>query len=152
MSSASSTWKQLNSWKVVGGFVKKFAHQSSATKTEMKFSVFFPPSLSAQHASATVASPAASSAPAPAKVPAVYWLSGLTCTDDNFMHKAGAFKAAAAANIAIICPDTSPRGANLGPEEKASWSVETRSRRTKRRARFIILRVRLFAHSHFLLD
>jgi S-formylglutathione hydrolase len=56
-----------------------------------------------------------------AKVPALYWLSGLTCTDDNFMHKAAAFRAAAAANVALICPDTSPRGANLGPEEKASW-------------------------------
>lgn len=112
MAAASSSVKQLNSWKVMGGFVKKFSHQSSSTKTEMKFSIFFPPSLT----------PAAGAdAAAPAKVPAIYWLSGLTCTDDNFMQKAGAFRAAAAANVAIICPDTSPRGANLGPEEKASW-------------------------------
>lgn len=111
--SAASPLKQLNSWKVVGGYVKKYLHQSTATKTDMKFSIFFPPSLS----------PAAAGSPPAAKVPAVYWLSGLTCTDDNFMQKAGAFQAAAAANVAIICPDTSPRGANLGPEEKASWSV-----------------------------
>lgn len=109
--SAASSLKQLNSWKVVGGYVKKYLHQSTATKTDMKFSIFFPPSLS----------PAAAGSPPAAKVPAVYWLSGLTCTDDNFMQKAGAFQAAAAANVAIICPDTSPRGANLGPEEKASW-------------------------------
>jgi len=82
----------------------------------MKFSIFFPPSLA--HTPAYAAGASAVSAP---KVPALYWLSGLTCTDDNFIQKAAAFRAAAAANVALICPDTSPRGANLGPEEKASW-------------------------------
>jgi S-formylglutathione hydrolase len=117
MSSASglSSLRQLSQWKVVGGLVRKFLHASSATQTEMKFSIFLPPSLAHTPAYASGA------AKVDAKVPALYWLSGLTCTDDNFMHKAAAFRAAAAANVALICPDTSPRGANLGPEEKASW-------------------------------
>jgi len=50
------------------------------------------------------------------KVPAVYFLSGLTCNEDNFIQKAGALKYAAAKNIALICPDTSPRGLNIAGE------------------------------------
>lgn len=109
MSVTSHGVKLVGSWKSMGGWVKKFAHHSSSTNTEMKFSIFFPPSLT----------PTPGSLAPPARVPCIYWLSGLTCTDDNFMHKAGAaaFKAAAAANVAIVCPDTSPRGLNL-PEEK----------------------------------
>jgi len=83
----------------------------------MKFCIFFPPSLANLPAYGSDSSAASDLA----NVPALYWLSGLTCTEDNFVQKAGAFRAAAAANIALICPDTSPRGANLGPEEKASW-------------------------------
>jgi S-formylglutathione hydrolase len=48
-----------------------------------------------------------------AKVPAVYWLSGLTCTDDNFRVKAGAQRYAAALGLALVVPDTSPRGADV---------------------------------------
>lgn len=44
------------------------------------------------------------------KVPVLYWLSGLTCTDENFMQKAGAQRIAAELGIAIVAPDTSPRG------------------------------------------
>src|SRR5690606_3503487 len=44
------------------------------------------------------------------KVPVLYWLSGLTCTDENFMHKAGAQRIAAELGMAIVAPDTSPRG------------------------------------------
>lgn len=97
---SNSALKLLNSWKCVGGYVKKFVHFSSSTKTDMKFSVYFPPSN--------------------LPVPALYWLSGLTCTDENFIQKAGAFKAAAEHGVALIVPDTSPRGANL-PNEKDSW-------------------------------
>jgi S-formylglutathione hydrolase FrmB len=43
-------------------------------------------------------------------VPVLYWLSGLTCTDENFMQKAGAQRVAAELGIAIVAPDTSPRG------------------------------------------
>ena len=50
-------------------------------------------------------------------VPVLYWLSGLTCTDENFMQKAGAFRAAANAGIAIVAPDTSPRGEQVADDE-----------------------------------
>jgi S-formylglutathione hydrolase len=53
-------------------------------------------------------------------VPVLYWLSGLTCTDQNFMQKAGAQKLAAKLGLAIVCPDTSPRGLDL-PGEHDSY-------------------------------
>jgi S-formylglutathione hydrolase len=51
------------------------------------------------------------------KVPVVYWLSGLTCTDENFMQKAGAQRVAAELGIAIVAPDTSPRGEDIADDE-----------------------------------
>jgi S-formylglutathione hydrolase len=58
--------------------------------------------------------PAADAAP----VPALYWLSGLTCTEENFSVKAGAQRAAAELGIAIIIPDTSPRGVGIPGEDE----------------------------------
>ena len=55
-------------------------------------------------------------------VPLLWWLSGLTCTDENFMHKAGAQRLAAELGMAIICPDTSPRGTDL-PGEHESYDL-----------------------------
>mmetsp|Transcript_4061 Transcript_4061/g.7843 ORF Transcript_4061/g.7843 Transcript_4061/m.7843 type:complete len:288 (-) Transcript_4061:194-1057(-) len=89
---------QLSAARCFGGFVKKFSHDSAVTKTSMKFSVFLPPQ--AEHT----------------KVPALYWLSGLTCNEDNFIQKAGACKYAAKEGIALICPDTSPRGTDIEGE------------------------------------
>ncbi|KAJ1557750.1 hypothetical protein HK096_005572 [Nowakowskiella sp. JEL0078] len=68
----------------------------------MKFSVFLPPAASTK------------------KVPVLFFLSGLTCNEDNFITKAGALKKASECNIAIICPDTSPRGLNI-ENEFDSW-------------------------------
>ena len=65
----------------------------------MTFSVYLPPVVSKQ------------------KVPAVYWLSGLTCTDDNFRAKAGAQRYASELGIALVIPDTSPRGDYVPDEE-----------------------------------
>lgn len=59
----------------------------------MQFSVFLPPQAVAGQ-----------------QVPVAYWLSGLTCTDQNFATKAGAQRVAAEFGIAIVMPDTSPRG------------------------------------------
>lgn len=70
----------------------------------MRFAIFLPPQ-------ATTDNP----------VPALYWLSGLTCTDENFMQKAGAFKKAAELGIAIIAPDTSPRGEDVPDDENAAY-------------------------------
>lgn len=50
-------------------------------------------------------------------VPVLWWLSGLTCTEDNFTVKAGAYRKAAEAGLMIVAPDTSPRGANVPDAE-----------------------------------
>jgi S-formylglutathione hydrolase len=57
-------------------------------------------------------------------VPALYWLSGLTCTEENFSVKAGAQRYAAELGLALIIPDTSPRGVNV-PGEDAQMDVGT---------------------------
>jgi len=54
-------------------------------------------------------------------VPVLYWLSGLTCTDENFMQKAGAFKKAAELGIAIVAPDTSPRGEGVPDDPEGAY-------------------------------
>lgn len=75
-----------------GGKQIRFTHTSTVLNCAMQFSVFLPPQAE------TLA------------VPALYWLSGLTCTDENFSAKAGAQRVAAELGIALIMPDTSPRG------------------------------------------
>ena len=56
-------------------------------------------------------------------MPAIYWLSGLTCTDENFVTKAGAQKYAEENKIILICPDTSPRGDSIPDDDKYVSSV-----------------------------
>lgn len=87
--------KQIESVKEFGGFLNRYEHESASCNCTMTFSVYLPPT--AEHA----------------PVPAVYWLSGLTCTDDNFRVKAGAQRYAAELGLALVIPDTSPRGAQV---------------------------------------
>ena len=75
------------------GWHKRYRHSSSTVNCEMQFAIYLPPQASAQN-----------------PVPVLYWLSGLTCTDENFMQKAGAQRIAAELGMAIVAPDTSPRG------------------------------------------
>eukprot|EP01066_Platyproteum_vivax_P014657 Platyproteum_vivax@DN6558_c0_g1_i4.p1 len=56
------------------------------------------------------------------KVPQVWWLSGLTCTENNFTEKAGAFRKANELGLMLVIPDTSPRGANVQGRMIASWA------------------------------
>eukprot|EP00696_Hemimastix_kukwesjijk_P004505 gnl/Hemi2/1556_TR557_c0_g1_i1.p1 gnl/Hemi2/1556_TR557_c0_g1~~gnl/Hemi2/1556_TR557_c0_g1_i1.p1 ORF type:complete len:296 (-),score=24.24 gnl/Hemi2/1556_TR557_c0_g1_i1:67-954(-) len=84
------------------GWVRRFSHQSSSTSSEMKFHVFLP------------------AASAGSKVPVLIWLSGLTCTDENFFQKSGAMQYLAQHNIALIAPDTSPRNV-VEDEGKHGW-------------------------------
>ncbi|HWV16089.1 MAG TPA: S-formylglutathione hydrolase [Cellvibrio sp.] len=93
---------EISAVKSFGGWLKRYRHTSASLGCEMVFAVYWPPQAAAQ------------------KVPLLWWLSGLTCTDENFMQKAGAQRVAAELGIAIICPDTSPRGLNL-PGESDSW-------------------------------
>lgn len=86
--------------KMFGGRVQKWTHVSDVTKTPMTFSVFLPPQAESQ-----------------GTVPVLYYLSGLTCTDDNVTQKACAQRAAAAHGIALVAPDTSPRGCNIEGED-----------------------------------
>lgn len=81
---------------------RRYRHTSATLECTMEFAVYLPP---------------VAVGPDPQRVPALWWLSGLTCTDKNFMEKAGAHKKAAELGIAIICPDTSPRGVNLAGED-----------------------------------
>lgn len=84
--------KQIEQIKESGGYLNRYTHYSNTCQCEMTFSVYLPPQASTQ------------------RVPALYWLSGLTCTDDNFRVKAGAQRYAAEYGMALIIPDTSPRG------------------------------------------
>ncbi|PZO55670.1 MAG: S-formylglutathione hydrolase [Alphaproteobacteria bacterium] len=84
--------------RLFGGTLTYAQHQSAATGTPMRFSVFTPPG----------------------EGPFAYliWLSGLTCTEDNFTSKAGAYGPAAQQGLAIVAPDTSPRGDGV-PDDPA---------------------------------
>jgi S-formylglutathione hydrolase len=86
---------------VHGGTLRYLKHDSAATGTPMTLSVFVP----------------AGEGP----FPVLIWLSGLTCTEDNFTTKAGAYKAAAAHGVIIVAPDTSPRGE--GVADDASYDL-----------------------------
>jgi len=92
--------KQLSSQRVFEGELVYCEHRAQSTGCDMRFSVFLPPGVSA-------------GAPAPV----VWWLSGLTCTADNFTGKAGAYRAAAEQGLIIVAPDTSPRGADVPDDE-----------------------------------
>ncbi|TYL48758.1 S-formylglutathione hydrolase [Marinomonas sp. IMCC 4694] len=92
----------LSSTKSFGGWLKRYQHHSTSVKSDMTFAIFLPPQAETQ------------------RVPVLYWLSGLTCTDENFMQKAGAFRKAAELGLALVCPDTSPRGTDY-PSEHESY-------------------------------
>ena len=89
----------LSENKCFAGTQYRYQHQSAVLDCPMHFSIFVP----------DVAKDS--------KVPVLYWLSGLTCTDENFVNKAGAQKAASELGIAIVAPDTSPRGAGIAGED-----------------------------------
>ncbi len=91
----------LSNTKSADGWIKRYKHASSSTKTEMVFAIYLPPQAQNK------------------LVPTLYWLSGLTCTDENFMQKAGAQKLAAELGLAIVCPDTSPRGTDFPGEHES---------------------------------
>jgi len=84
------TVETVKSHRFAGGDLRYCRHASDATKTPMTFSVFTPEG--------------------PGPFPVLVWLSGLTCTEDNFTTKAGAYPAAAEHGLMIVAPDTSPRG------------------------------------------
>ncbi|MFP8334933.1 S-formylglutathione hydrolase [Klebsiella aerogenes] len=80
------------------GRQQRWRHHSSTLNCAMTFSIFLPP--------ATETAPP----------PVLYWLSGLTCNDENFTTKAGAQRVAAELGIALVMPDTSPRGDDVADD------------------------------------
>ena len=91
--------------KSFGGFVQRYSHKSQVLQCDMLFTVYLPPKVFEKNG--------VIGAQIETKVPALYFLSGLTCTDENFIQKSGAQKYAAENGIALICPDTSPRGVTI---------------------------------------
>ena len=94
--------REISRNRVHGGWQVRYQHRSAVLDCDMIFGIFLPPQADRE------------------PVPALYWLSGLTCTDENFVQKAGAQRLAAELGMAIVCPDTSPRGTNL-PGEHDHW-------------------------------
>ena len=86
----------LQQHRIHGGMLSYCRHDSAATGTPMRFSIFIPPGAGPH--------------------PWVIWLSGLTCTEDNFTTKAGAYAAAARLGLAVVAPDTSPRGERVADD------------------------------------
>ena len=85
-----------------GGRHLRYSHDAKSTNCSMTFAIYLPPFASAEK-----------------PVPVLYWLSGLTCNDQNFMQKAGAMKLAAELGMAIVAPDTSPKGEGVPDDETA---------------------------------
>ena len=92
----------LNEHRCFGGSQRFYRHDSRAIGLPMRFSVFVPPVKTGT------------------TLPVVFFLAGLTCTDETFMTKAGAQRIAADEGVILVAPDTSPRGANV-PGEADSW-------------------------------
>ena len=95
--------ERIKNDKVFAGNVEVYRHSSEVNHCDMQFSVFRP--KQEQHSS----------------VPLLTWLSGLTCTEDTFMFKAGALKMASDLGIMILAPDTSPRGDNVPDDENGAY-------------------------------
>ncbi|WP_419798378.1 MAG: S-formylglutathione hydrolase [Terasakiella sp.] len=98
------TLENLSTNKSFGGWHKQYRHPSESLNCDMRFAIFLPPQASEK-----------------SPVPVLYWLSGLTCTDENFMQKAGAHRIAAELGIAIVAPDTSPRGDDVPDDVDRSY-------------------------------
>jgi len=95
--------EQIADNRCFGGRQLRFSHASTALNCNMHFSVYLPPAAAA------------------GPVPVLYWLSGLTCTDENFVQKAGAQQYAARHGVAIVAPDTSPRGEGVPDDAEGAY-------------------------------
>ncbi|XP_076630955.1 S-formylglutathione hydrolase-like isoform X3 [Colletes latitarsis] len=93
---------EVSSSKVFGGWQKVYSHYSSELQCKMNFGIFLPAQIEEE------------------SVPVIYWLSGLMCTEANFIQKAGAQKYASEHGLILVAPDTSPRNVNI-PGEDDSW-------------------------------
>ncbi|XP_010653743.1 S-formylglutathione hydrolase isoform X3 [Vitis vinifera] len=100
---------EISGSKMFGGYNKRFKHFSPTLGCSMTFHVYFPPLPSPSH-----------------KFPVLYWLSGLSCTDENFIIKSGAQRVASSEGIALVAPDTSPSAGfylNATQEKWKNWQM-----------------------------
>ncbi|NMF96181.1 S-formylglutathione hydrolase [Aromatoleum toluolicum] len=98
------TLENLSCQKSFGGWLKRYRHRSRTLDCDMTFAVYLPPQ-----------------AELGGRLPVLYWLSGLTCTDENFMQKAGAQRVAAELGLVLVAPDTSPRGPDVPGDPDGAW-------------------------------
>lgn len=96
--------ERIASNKSFGGLHERYRHSSAALSSDMVFGLYRPPQALEGK-----------------EVPLLIWLSGLTCTDENFMQKAGAHRLAAELGLAIVAPDTSPRGPDVPGDPQGAW-------------------------------
>ena len=101
--SNESTLKEISANRMFKGWHKRYSHYSSANQCEMTFAIYLPDTYSGN------------------KMPVLYWLSGLTCTDENFSHKAGAQRVASELGIVLVIPDTSPRGEGVPDDPDGAY-------------------------------
>ena len=94
--------------KSFGGAQVRCKHFSKTVSCEMTFSIFLPERACTE---------------GDIKLPLVYWLSGLTCTDENFVQKAGSQKLASQLGVIIVAPDTSPRGETVPDDENGAYDL-----------------------------
>ncbi|MEQ1930482.1 MAG: S-formylglutathione hydrolase [Parvularculaceae bacterium] len=91
----------VSSNKSFGGEQRVYAHDVRTTNCRMRFAAFVPPGEG--------------------PFPVLLWLSGLTCTEENFIQKAGAQRIAAELGLLIVAPDTSPRGEGVPKDPEGAW-------------------------------
>lgn len=89
-----------------GGEQSVYQHRSNACDCDMQFGIYLPPQIVDGSASSA---------------PVLFWLSGLTCTEQNFVTKAGAQRVAAELGVIIVAPDTSPRGEHVPDDADAAY-------------------------------
>ena len=95
--------KEVGAARCFGGTQYRYAHTSEVLNCDMHFSVYLPTTADKT------------------SVPVIYWLSGLTCTDENFVQKAGAQQYAEKHQVAVVAPDTSPRGEGVSDDPDGAW-------------------------------
>jgi len=86
-----------------GGWQEVWSHRAATLDCAMRFGIYLPPQAQAQ------------------RLPVLYWLSGLTCNEQNFITKAGAQRYAAEHGVIVVTPDTSPRGGDVADD--AGWDL-----------------------------
>jgi S-formylglutathione hydrolase len=97
------TIETLSETRCFGGTIGFYRHSSAVNNCDMQFSVFVPPQA------------------ASGKVPVLTFLSGLTCTEENFMVKSGAQRVAAELGLMLVSPDTSPRGEGVADDPDGDY-------------------------------